>query len=198
MRYRLRTTLGLIAGLASLGCEDRPSEPTAVIVRMNADPEVKRGMRALALRISRQREGAWEGVIERASEIDSRFTWPAELPIAPAEDTELRTFEVVVEARASDGHLIAGTRAVTTFEKDQVTALGVLLQAACMNRSDECETPSTGDCPGAEPACKPCRGPDCMTCRAGLCVRTGVSTLPPYDQSGDVGDLFDDLTQDTQ
>jgi hypothetical protein len=198
MRHGLRTTLALIAGLSSLACDDKPSEPTAVIVRMNADPEVKRGMRALALRISRQREGAWEGVIERAWEIDSRFTWPAELPIAPALDTELRTFEVVVEARASDGHLIAGTRAVTTFEKDEVTALGVFLQAACMDRGDECDSPSIGECPGAEPACKPCRGPDCMTCRAGRCVRTGVSSLPPYDESLDVGDLFDDLIDDTQ
>jgi hypothetical protein len=198
MRYGLRTTLAMVAGLSSLACDDKPSEPTAVMVRMNADPEVKRGMRALALRISRQREGSWEGVIERAWEIDSRFTWPAELPIAPAQDTELRTFEVVVEARASDGHLIAGTRAVTTFEQDEVTALGVFLQAACMERGDECETPSSGECPGAEPECKPCRGPDCMTCRAGRCVRTGISTLPPYDESGDVGELFDDLTEDTK
>jgi hypothetical protein len=198
MWHSLRATLVLIGALSALGCDDKPADPTAVMVRMNADPEVKRGMRALALRISRQRDGLWEGVIERAWEIDSRFTWPAELPVSPAVDTELRTFEVVVEARGSDGHLIAGTRAVTTFQKDAVTALGVFLQTACMNRGDECETPSVGQCPGDEPACKPCRGPDCTTCRAGRCVRTGVSTLPPYDESGDVGDLFDDLTQDTQ
>jgi hypothetical protein len=197
MRYGIRTSFALIAGLCLLGCEDEPVESTAVMLRMNADADVKRGMRALALRISRERDGAWEGVIERAWEIDSRFTWPAELPIVPAVDTELRTFEVVVEARGADGHLIAGTRAVTTFEKDEVTALGMFLQVACMNRGDECETPSIGQCPGAEPGCKPCRGPDCMTCRAGSCVRTGVSTLPPYDESGDVGELFDDLTDDT-
>jgi hypothetical protein len=198
MRHGVPAALALIAGLWALGCESEPGEATAVIVRMNADAEVKRGMRALALRISRQSGGSWEGVIERAWEIDTRFIWPAELPIVPIADTELRTFEVVVEGRGADGHLIAGTRAVTTFVKDEVTALGVWLQMACMERGDECETPSVGQCPGAEPACKPCRGPDCMTCRAGRCVRTGFSTLPAYDESGDVGELFDDLTKNTR
>jgi hypothetical protein len=198
MRHAARATLALISGLWLLGCESQPSAATAVIVRMDGDAEVKRGMRALALRIARERDGAWEGVIDRAWEIDPRFTWPAELPIVPMAAAELRTFEVVVEARGADGHVIAGTRAVTTFVKDEVTALGMFLQVACMERGEECETPSIGQCPGDEPACKPCRGSACMTCRAGRCVRAGESTLPPYDESQDVGELFDQLTKNTR
>lgn len=175
----------VLAFCAWLGsCASEQTDSTAVMLRMDADEDVKRAMRALTLRIYREQGGRWDQRLGRAWETDARFTWPAELPILPADDT-LRVFEVVVEARAADGRLLAGTRAVTTFSPDQITELGLFLESKCLDLDMECQPLTEGQ---AE-----CHGPTCQTCRGGACVPTRTFTLPVYRAEDSVRVLFQEL-----
>lgn len=190
MRQRLGATLILACSLGLLACGSESADATAVMLRVDADPEIKRTMRALNLRIHRERDGAWEQRLSRGWETDSRFTWPAELPLLPREDM-LSVFEVVVEARAADGRRLAGTRAVATFSAHQVTALGLYLEAKCYMLNPDCEPTLAPQ--GLDLAVSPdeCHGPSCKTCRAGQCVETRTSSLPTYQADEDVRELFE-------
>jgi hypothetical protein len=192
MRHSLGP-LSLIVSLSFFGCQSQQDDWTAVMVQMDADVEIKRAMRALALRIAHLDGASWRGVIDRAWEVDTRFEWPAELPIVP-DGEQLRLFEVVVEARGADGRMIAGTRAVTSFDAAQVTTLAMFLEAACMARGEECE--SEPECVGSN--CQPCRGPDCTTCRGGECVAAGLSPVGAYPAAQSVREAFTRTTSDTK
>lgn len=174
----------LVCALWSTGCSSEPADATAVVLRLDADPEIKRGTRAMILRIWSERDGKWVKRIERGWESnDGRFVWPAELPIVPLDDT-LPRFEVIFEARAADGRNLAGTRAVASFTRGEVTALGLFLKAECYMLPTECE-------PALDEMSNECHGPTCKTCRAGRCVETRVSSLPSYRADEAVRELFE-------
>jgi hypothetical protein len=183
MRARGRFDWALLGLLLLGGCGSNQAGPaTAVVLRVDADTGVKGTMRALNVRIYRDEAGQWEQRLSRGWEID-HFGWPAELPIVPADDM-LRIFEVVVEARAADGRLLAGTRAVTSFAAGEVTALPLFLSDACAAIATTCE-------PTASSALPECHGPSCNTCRLGRCVETEVTTmLQPYRSDEPVRDEF--------
>jgi hypothetical protein len=177
----LMTAFGLWLG----GCASPETASTAVMLRVDADADVKLAMRALNLRIYREQGGRWDQRLGRAWETDARFAWPAELPIVPADDA-LRVFEVLVEARASDGRLLAETRAVTGFAPDRITELGLFLESTCFNLNMECQPRGEGE--------DDCHGPGCKTCRGGECVATRTSSLPDYQGDDSVRVLFRELS----
>lgn len=186
MRERVHAALIMLAVAAlapASGCGSDPAAPTAVMLRVDADTDIKRAMRALTMRIYREDNAVWVERYEQGFEIDSRFKWPAELPLVPQEQP-LHPFEVVVEAHSAGGDLLAEARTVTSFSQNEITALGLYLKVQCYMLAMPCQ-------PWVMDSKDYCHGPSCKTCRAGTCVAAGSSILPDYQADEDVRELFE-------
>jgi hypothetical protein len=152
---------------------------TQVVVRIEADPEVRAVLAQLRVRTASEQNGRW---VERNRKTfaQAALKWPVDIVLTPRMESEAdRPFEVIVEALRADERVLVQARVLTAFVLRETRVLPLQL-ARCGDQSLGflCDT-------------EECLGPECETCVNGRCASTPFvrpESLAPFTPPGDADD----------
>jgi hypothetical protein len=159
-----------LALLAACTVEETVTTRTQVLLNIDTQTDsLREQVDELRVQLYADIDGKWQaGSSEKF--VKKELFWPMDLPVLPRNSPHvMRRWEVVVQALAQK-RVVAETRAVTTFAINRRVVLTLRL-ASCQGEQTTC-------------ADDECHGADCLVCRVGSCVVTGVTDsnlLPDSD-----------------